>query len=238
MNRYRWFFSGVAVVLLLGPALRLGADEAPPDFTNPDWKKLGITLVTPRTDPKTGFVVGGKNPTSRIRMLTEINGRRIADLEKDMRPGVRSEVGSTAGFLGPDEKLLDILAADNRYVVEERGLTHQELAKHLHVLGAIGRQHRYQGKEQVTVLYHGRRFRIEATVYKGYQESPFYDDTRTDTDVTVVNLTNGKKLWYSLLVPHLVERYGFYEGKGTRYRLEPQKALELLDFLDKKPARP
>jgi hypothetical protein len=58
---------------------------------------------------------------------------------------------------------------------------------------------------------------------------------KTNCDAAIENLSNGKKLSYSLLVPYLIERYGFYEGKGTSYRVAPQKALEVLDFL--KPAK-
>jgi hypothetical protein len=34
----------------------------------------------------------------------------------------------------------------------------------------------------------------------------------------------------------MVERYGFYEGKGTPYRVEPKQIVEVLDFL-KKPTK-
>jgi hypothetical protein len=185
-------------------------------------------------DPKTGFTVGGKNETKLIQGLKEINGRSIADLEKDMRPGAEGEVGSTAGFLGKDEKLIDVLAADNKYVVDELGLTHQELAEHLRTLGAIARWKDFNRAEQGEFVYHGRRFKCSATVFKGYQESPFYDDTRTDTDVTIENVATGKKIRYSLLVPLMIDRYGFYEGKGTRYRVEPSQVLEVFDFIKPK----
>jgi hypothetical protein len=33
----------------------------------------------------------------------------------------------------------------------------------------------------------------------------------------------------------MVERYGFYEGKGTSYRVDPRAVLEVFDFL--KPAK-
>jgi hypothetical protein len=68
----------------------------------------------------------------------------------------------------------------------------------------------------------------------GSQLSPFYDDTKANQEATVHNLDNGKKIAYSLLVPLMIERYGFYEGKGTPYRLEPSKTVEVLDFLKKK----
>jgi hypothetical protein len=202
---------------------------SPPDYTKTDPKSLGIDLVKPTKDKKTGFVVGGKNPTVLIQKLKEIAGRSIADLEKDMRPGGLS----TKGFLGKDERLLDVLEADNRYVVDKLGLTHQELARHLHILGALAAKHAATKPQDIT--YHGRKFRIRATSWRGFQDSPFQDGTKTNCDATIENLDTKKKLGYSLLVPHLIERYGFYEGKGTPYRVEPKKALEVLDFL--KPAR-
>ncbi len=204
----------------------------PKDFTNVRLEELGIKPVSPHKDPKTGFLVGGKNPTGLIEGLREINGRTIAALEKDMRPGAESKVGSEKGFLGPEERLLDVLAEDNRFVVDDLGLTHQELAKHLHALGEIGSK--FEGKE---FLYHGKRFKVTVQFSKGYQYSPFYDDTKTSTDAMVQNLGNGKTIEYSLLVPYMIERYGFYEGKGTPYRVEPRKVFEVLDFL-KKPGKP
>jgi hypothetical protein len=225
---------GVLASLGLG-ALTLCAQtkEPPRDFKDFDLKELGIELVAPRKDPRTGFVVGGKNSSALIRGLKEINGRTIAQLEKDMRPGARSEdfEGSAKGFLGPEEKLLDVLAADNQYVVDELGLTHQDLARHLRVLAAIGDWQQARKKLGTEFLYHGRRMRVEGLYFKGDQFSPFRDGTNASTEAIIHNLSNGKKLAYSLLVPDMIERYGFYEGKGTPYRVEPRRILELLDFL-------
>ncbi len=198
------------------------------DYARLDPQQLGVAPVPAKKDPKTGFVVGGKNPTPLIRKLTEIAGHPVAELEDDMRPGRLS----TAGFLGKDERLLDVLAADNRYVVDELGLTHQQLARPLLVLGAVAAKEAAEGPKEVT--YQGRRFKVRAVVAKGFVKSPFEDGTRTNCEATVENLANGRKLTYSLLVPQMVERYGFYEGKGTRYRIDPRAVVELFDFL--KPA--
>lgn len=145
-----------------------------------------------------------------------------------MRPGNLS----TAGFLAKEERLLDVLAADNRYVVEELGLTHQQLARHLLVLGAVAVKE--AGKEPKEIAYHGRRYKVQATRFRAFVKSPFEDGTKTNDEVTVENLGNGKKLTYSLLVPVMIERYGFYEGKGTRFRVEPRALVDILDFLDNK----
>jgi hypothetical protein len=187
-----------------------------------DFSRIEVKAVTPEKDPKTGFVIGGKNATSLILGLTEIYGRRIGDLEKDMRPGAYA----TKGFLGSEERLVDLLAEDNRYVVDELGLTHQELGRHLRALGEISSK--AGGKE---FRYQGRRFKGSVRRSQWHQASPFRDGTISNGLAIVDNLDNEKRIEYSLLMPDLIERYGFYEGKGTPYRLEPKKILEVLDFV-------
>jgi hypothetical protein len=225
MSRSTW--------LLLSCVIAAGAsradDDVPKDFTKTTLKSLGIEAVKPAKDEKTGFVVGGTNSTKLIGGLKEINKLSVAKLEKSMRPGALSD----KGFLGKDERLLDIMAEDNRFVVEKRGLTHQELALHLHIVGGIAVKH--GRSDSIDILYHGKKFRVSARFWKGFQDSPFEDKTKTSCDVTVENLASGKKIDYSLLVPFMIERYGFYEGKGTPYRVDPGKVLEVFDFL--KPAK-
>jgi len=215
----------------------VGADDPPrrdivPDLSHfIDLGKYYVQPVWPLKDPRTGFMTGGKNDTSLVQGLKEINGRAIADLEKDMRPGALSQ----GGFLGPDEKLLDVLAADNKYVVDELGLTHQELAKHLHAMGTIGFWQMDQRGSSGEFLYHGRRFKVTVLVTAGSQKSPFQDDTTSGSNVRLENLDTGKKLSYALLVPYMIDRYGFYEGKGTSYRVDPRDVVAVFDFLEKKP---
>src|SRR5262249_29660994 len=208
---------------------------SPKDLTDIDPEKVGFKPVQVKKDPKTGFLVGGKNPTALLKDLAELNGRTIEALEKDMRPGAKVEVGSEKGFIGADERLRDVLAADNRYVVDELGLTHQDLARHLHILAGIGAKFGNQ-----TFVYHGRRLKVTGmnVASAGYQLSPFHDGTKANQEATVHNLDNGKKVGYSLLVPQMIERYGFYEGKGTPYRVDPHTVVEVLDFLKSKKGRP
>jgi hypothetical protein len=181
--------------------------------------------VPAREDAKTGFVVGGKNATALIPRLTEIAGQPVGELEQSMRPGRLSG----AGFLGKKERLLEVLAADNRYVVDELGLTHQRLARPLLVLGAVAARDAVEGPKEVT--YQGRKFKIQAKRFSHSVTSPFDDGTETSCEATVENAGTGKKVTYSLLVPQMIERYGFYEGQGTRFRVDPRTIVEVFDFL-------
>ncbi len=191
------------------------------DYTDLFANHQRLSAVEPKTDPKTGFIVGGMNTTEAIRALKEINGIKIADLESSMRPGKLSK----AGFLGDKERLLEIMAADNDWVVKA-GLTHQEIARHLRVLSAVSRA------ESEPFVYRGTRFRAKLIQFDGFQESPFNDGTKASDDVGLENLDNGEWIRYSLLVPMMIERYGFYEGKGTSYRVDPKQVVKLLSFLE------
>jgi hypothetical protein len=226
----------ISYTCFLAALLILASGEAPKDYKDVDLKALGVKLVEARKDARTGFVVGGKNATSLIKELKEINGRAIADLEKDMRPGAKTtgDVGSEKGFLSPDESLLAVMAADNKFVVDDAGLTHQELARHLRVLAAIDLRLRSQRQAGSEFVYYDRRFKLEMRFARGFQRCPFRDCTKSNTDVTLHNLSSGKKLEYSLLVPDMIERYGFYEGQGIPYRVDPRKILEVLDYLEVK----
>lgn len=227
-----------AVVLVLFTLPAAGAAD-PPDYKDVPLKQLGVEPVPEKKDARTGFVVGGRNPTALVRGLTEVAGRAVAELERDMRPGAKTGdgVGSDKGFLGADESLVGVLVADNAYVVDEFGLTHQTLARHLRALAAVG-QKRAAEKAAGPFTYHGRRFTVEVEVTRGYQFSPFRDGTKTNTYVTVTNADTGRRLGYSLLVPDMAERYGFWEGTGTPYRVVPRDVVAVLDFLRPAGKRP
>jgi hypothetical protein len=46
--------------------------------------------------------------------------------------------------------------------------------------------------------------------------------------ITVRNRRTGTELVYSDLSLHLVEAHGFYEGRGSPFRLEPEQILAVL----------
>jgi len=186
-------------------------------------KDLGLEFVKPHRDKASDLVIGGPNSTKTITSLDSINQIPIKALERQMRPGAPGDAGSIAGFLGRSERLLEIMAADNRFV-QKQGLAHQELARPLLLLGYYARKNR-RGSE---ITLGGLTFTVRAKVYTTPQYSPFHDGTAEGTDVTIINKKTGYGLTYSLLVPLMIERYGFYEGKATSYRVDPRMIIDIL----------
>ena len=87
----------------------------------------------------------------------------------------------------------------------------------------IGIRHtkKHFGRQATSFRFHGHDYLLKMPCYKGEQQSPFLDMTAASCDAELENLTVKKTLKYSLLVPQMIERYGFYEGKGTSFRVEP-----------------
>lgn len=178
-------------------------------------QELGITPF-PETVQPDGFRIGSSNSTDAIRRLTTINGHSIEELERRMR---------STGFLGSQERLLDVMAQDNDYV-QSQGLTHQDLASQLRYVEELYFKLRIR-----EFTYRGRRYDVNVVQWRGIQDSPFNDGTGASSDMQITNLDTGTSLSASLLLPDMIERYGFYEGKDTPYRLDPQQIIEVFDFL-------
>lgn len=140
-----------------------------------------------------------------------------------MHPGRDSE----EGFLGRDESLLAVLAEDNEYI-HSQGLSHQEIGREVRMftrLLDLG----FQGIQDFT--RNQRRFHLEGSMSMGVQESPFEDGTAEGSNMVIFNVDAKTGLFTSCLLGDLIERYGFYEGKGTAYRTEPKDILAVFDYL-------
>lgn len=201
----------------------------------PTTTQLGMELPEPET--RGGFVHNGMNTTEAILNTQEINGVHVAVLSTRMRPGSYS----TAGFMGQKEDLRTIMATDNDTVLGF-GTTHQALAKPLletatmvdNCLFADGPVDIKKAPGNVIQFFEGPdapRYFVSFDGWMGYQHSPFEDGLLTSRDTTITNLTSGHRLHFSNLLPHLIYRYGFYEGEGTSYRLSPQAITEAVSEL-------
>ena len=125
------------------------------------------------------------------------------------------------------------MAADNDFVIG-KGLSHAELAiPLLQICGyANAESKRTKQWDSSEIDYAGIRWRVDFERYKGFQYSPFNENTKTNIDYKLTNLSSGKTLQFSGLVPIMIERYGFYEGRGTPYRVEPSDIIAVLGLVE------
>ena len=130
---------------------------------------------------------------------------------------------SIQGFLGTDERTLaDIIAADTGEV-EAAGLTVEILGaflEHLHVTADGGWESRvpmYDGKISV---------RSDETL--GQIPCPFACGASCHKAIIAIKDPDGNDLMHvTPLDAHLIEKHGFFEGKGSPYRIEPNALIAL-----------
>jgi len=137
-----------------------------------------------------------------------------------MAPGVLSG----EGFLGTDSRPLpDIIDADNS-TVAGLGVSHEELARRLEeilaaAVAALGNP----------VHLAGGRLRALHREGMGRIPCPWGDGAIFPKgELELTEVATGRMLRFTALSVHLLGRHGFYQGRGSRYRLEPERLCALL----------
>lgn len=142
-------------------------------------------------------------------------------VQNNMRPGAIT----LDGFLGSDTRNLGDILIEDDAEVKRMGLTHEEIASRMNEL-------REEGKEGlgefITVPPH---FEVRVDSVRGKLPCPFeHPGLFPKTNITVRNTRLGREITYTDLQIHLIEAHGFYEGKGSRYRIDPRELAELLEI--------
>ena len=126
------------------------------------------------------------------------------------------------GFLGNDERKLVEILNDDQAEVNSLGLTHKVIADRLRELSSKAKE---GWGEPVCV---DGKFLVVAEDARGKIASPWADGIFPKTHVELINTETNEKLRWSDLSIHLIEKHGFYQGKGSYYRLDPSKLKRVL----------
>jgi hypothetical protein len=143
---------------------------------------------------------------------------------------------SDSGFLGQNERLADVIAADTRVLMELR-VTHGTLADRLdEILFAAMDQlgHQRVGDDEVFV---DERYWVEFVFSLGTQHCPFKAVDQcgepgvafNSLDWTITS-TSGAQLSGPGMLSHLIRTHRFFEGRNVPYRVDPRELAVLLDL--------
>lgn len=140
--------------------------------------------------------------------------------QERMRPGVITR----DGFLGDESGALAEILARDEAALNRLGLDGGALAARMIELrdaGAAGLG------ESIDVPPH---FEVRVDSVRGRLPCPFGDPgIFPKTNTTVRNLALGREITYTDLHIHMIGSHGFFEGKGSPFRLEPAELAEILE---------
>jgi hypothetical protein len=146
-----------------------------------------------------------------------------------MRPGALSR----SGFLGPDERLADVIAADAR-TLDALHLDHAAIAAALDRLIDTA-ERSPERRASVGPL----QCRVE--VHQGFQICPWADlrsgrcsagggARHASADWSITNTVTGEMMRGPGLIVHLIGDHHFFEGAKSPNRVDPARLAALLGF--------
>lgn len=135
-----------------------------------------------------------------------------------MTPGILSR----GGFLGTDFRPLEEILEADAATVAGLGSSHQELSQKLENIflatrAALGTK--VLISERLNAVYREAMGRISCpwghcgNFAKGYIE--------------ILDTQSGLRIMFTALNVHMIRAHGFYQGLGSRYRLEPAEICQL-----------
>ncbi len=137
----------------------------------------------------------------------------------NMQPGVLCR----EGFLGTDSRdLAEIISTDDAQV-RRMGLSHKQLAD------TLGRVCRAAMATYGTPTSVGENLEAVCRPARGVMPCPWaHGETFAKGEIQLTNTRTGLTIVFTALSVHLIESHGFYQGGGSRYRIEPADAAKLL----------
>ena len=142
-------------------------------------------------------------------------------IEHNMRPMCLCQWG----FMGYERrKLIEILTEDQG-MVNSLGLTHEGIARRLR---EITEKARDGWGDPVMV---DGVFTVEVHEVRGKIPCPWpHPGLYPKTHVKLEKNETGETLAWSDLAIHLIQDHGFYQGRGSPYRLEPSDVKRILEL--------
>lgn len=131
---------------------------------------------------------------------------------------------SRSGFLGHDERHIHDIVKDDQKRLSASGLSSQDISKRLQVFIDTAKA----GLEGPVNYEH---YVVQLQWVRGRVPCPFGEPgLHPKISVRVKNTKNNQTLHYTQLSVHLIQDHGFYGGRGSKFRIEPDFIVH--HFLD------
>ena len=140
-----------------------------------------------------------------------------------LEQALRSSKLVAGGFMGDDSRSVpDVISADAAQL-RKLGYTTEQVAKRMKEITDIATK----ALENWVDIDHKRRALVDEA--KGPIVCPWPHPGRYDKRVTTVEVKEtGECIFWSDLNIHLIAEHGFFEGKGSVFRVEPKKLVDII----------
>lgn len=148
---------------------------------------------------------------------------KLSPTDKNIQDKMKAGILTADGFLGTDKRnFRDIIAEDMKVVnTFERSL--EDIATRMQYL-----MEKSFLSYDSSIIIDGK-YEVEYNSYRGVLLSPFPKAGRFGkATIKVTNLKNNISVVWTPLLVHFIRDYGFFEGKGSKFRIEPETLLKAI----------
>lgn len=143
--------------------------------------------------------------------------------QQELERMLRSSKFSSCGFLGTDRRNLWEVIDEDAAETAKTGRTMEEVAARMAEITATG------AEGLGDWVQFGPRLRVMVDDNRGVIPCPWPHRVRCLKRITTVHAVDtGTQIRWSDLNIHLIREHGFFEGKGSPFRIEPQILVEAI----------
>ncbi len=143
--------------------------------------------------------------------------------DKKLEQMLRSSGLVAGGFMGADSRNAAEVIAEDLKTLVRLGYEPEQIAEKMRSLTDMSKP-ALGGWVRAA-----ENLQVKNEDFKGFLVCPWSHPGRFDKRTTTVQrLDTGKSISWSDLNIHLIERHGFFEGKGSLYRIEPEELVNIL----------
>lgn len=149
---------------------------------------------------------------------------KMSPQDKKLDEMLRSSALVAGGFMGDDQRsVFEVIEADAA-TLRERGVNAAMLAQRMRELTETAKQ-----GLGTWVDADGGAMRVMSEEYKGILVCPWGHTGHFDKRIIIAERpATAQTLSWTDLNVHLIEAHGFFEGKGSAFRVEPEQAVRIL----------
>lgn len=128
------------------------------------------------------------------------------------------------GFLGDDNRHVHDIIKEDLLTLSRLGVEVEAIAERLQYFIE-------EGKKGLETKVDLGDFTVQISWDRGLLPCPFGEPRRHHKIIaTLFNKKLNKEIKYSQLNVHMIKEHGFFEGKGSKFRLKPEFLVEVLEL--------
>jgi hypothetical protein len=141
--------------------------------------------------------------------------------QENMQPGVIT----LQGFLGNDGRDLVQIMDEDESNLESLEVTSEDIADRMDYFKEKG------AKGLGEFIDVDSNFAVRVDSVRGKLRCPFeHPGLIPKTNITVKNLNSHREITYTEMNIHCIREHGFFEGKGSFFRIDPEAIVEILEL--------